>query len=309
MKTVFRHSIFAITMTTFLLLIGESDSGDPFTGNVSVEEGENVVDWESAIFGSITEKKEKGVDNDIPEDEKEEKIVVEKNDGTLDSEDVSGRKDLASKDEATATDDIVNEDKIDAPEIKVVAEPQTHTKWGEYYGPTPKFEDAKQKDKKSVQQNEKKDQSNQLSEKNDGVMFPLDVIIYSQGGDNYVPMINAGLKLSYWNIYSTVSIGTDFSGALARPMGLNMFVGGFYRFWDISVNAALGYEKVWDFSEKGDFENYSLGFKTGLNYHMLSWMSVTAGAGVNYCIMKEVPFEEGKFVPMIFGGFEFSLIK
>ncbi|HDT11405.1 MAG TPA: hypothetical protein ENN58_01560 [bacterium] len=287
----------------FFSLSAKSDSRDPFTGTVNVETGENVVDWERNIF-SFAEKENEQSGEEESEDDENKKLVVERKESSEPvTEDIlpeeENETELIAESIESDREDLQINDKMPADDFD-----DKKVRWGEYYGPTPVL--GKVEEKKVDSNIEKVEEKTVEKESS---MFPLDVILYSQGGDNYVPMINAGLKLSYWNIFSSVSIGTDFSSSLARPMGVNMFVGGFYRFWDISVNAALGYEKVWDFSDKGDFDNYSLGFKTGFNYHMLSWMSVSAGAGFNYCIMKESAFEEGKFVPMIFGGFEFSLIK
>jgi len=286
-----RSTLFLILVTLFFSLYGKSDS-DPFTGSVSVEPGENVVNWESQIFGAIKDDAAEEESLSAGKKEPSKKEIKE-----LKSE---------HKEESSAVAETVSPISTTSKKGEVLKEEEKSANWGAHYGPAPGFKEVELKEERSVASNEIEEE---MPFKNESSMFPIDIILYGQGGENYVPMINAGLKLSYWNLFSSISIGTDFSASLGRPMGINMFVGGFYRFWDISVNAALGYEKVWDFSEEGDFENYSLGFKTGLNYHMFSWMSVTAGAGVNYCIMKDAPFVEGKFMPMIFGGFEFSLIK
>jgi hypothetical protein len=287
-----RSTLFLILVTLFFSLYGKSDS-DPFTGSVSVEPGENVVNWESQIFGAIKD--------DAAE---EESLSAEKKESPQ-----KDRQDIKTehKAESPTVAETVSPKLTPSEKSEVLKEEEVRSaNWGSHYGPSPVFKEVELKEERAVASNEVQEEA---PLKDESSMFPIDLILYGQGGENYVPMINAGLKLSYWNLFSSISIGTDFSASLGRPMGVNMFVGGFYRFWDISVNAALGYEKVWDFSEEGDFENYSLGFKTGLNYHMFSWMSVSAGAGVNYCIMKEATFVEGKFMPMIFGGFEFSLIK
>ncbi len=288
----------------YLPLAGKTNH--PFTGTVSIEAGENAVNWEKTIFGAIIEKPEKEPERELPDDDRNDEA---------ETVNIENNKELASVNEEEVdlseieSEPVIMED-VDRKlvEVNVVNEKENDPRWGNYYGTTPDLSKIDHQ-KKSASSDVTETENYKLLKKEETAMFPIDIILYSQGGENYLPMINAGLKLSYWNLYSSLSIGTDFSGSLARPLGVNMFVGGFYRFWDISLNAALGYEKIWDFSEKGDFDNYSLGFKAGLNYHMLSWMSITAGGGLNYSIMKDAAFAEGKFAPMIFGGFEFSLIK
>jgi len=148
-----------------------------------------------------------------------------------------------------------------------------------------------------------------LAQNEEPFMFPIDLLLWSHGGDGYNAMINTGVKVSYWNVYSVLSVGTDFSTIAARPLSLGVTAGGFYRISDFSITADLGYEKVWDFGDNAAINDYALGLRAGLSYSVLSWFAISAGAGVNYSIFKDSSFEEGKFIPMFFGGFEFSLIK
>ncbi len=315
---IFFHTVVILPvffLMTTRLLSASADSKDPFSVLVMVETGENVVDWEKKIFTHLERKASLEDQEEQEEDiqrEKETAVTEKTSDENL-KEDIEATVTEMDIESLEHTDVISEETKALSlkDEVKIEMDEsgsdERNAKWGEYYGPTLRHE--RLEENIETVRPAVDDHEEQIVYKDEGSMFPLDIIVYGQGGSNYTPMINTGIKVSYWNLFSSVSVGTDFSSSLNRPIGVNMFVGGFYRLWDISVNAALGYEKIWDFSDEGTLDNYSLGFKTGLNYHMLSWMSISAGAGLNYCIMKDSGFADGKFVPMIFGGFEFNLIK
>ncbi|HQM85182.1 MAG TPA: hypothetical protein PLD55_10940 [bacterium] len=293
LKIVF-ISILAVSPFVF------SESNDPFTGAVEVEDGENVVNWEEGIFGpQQKKKKEEEVDNDRKEEQKKEIVKKEekpvKNDVTADD-----RQDAENVPENTVENS--------EPDENIEEYGKNSPEWGKYYGENikvteeGKFVEVQQKD--PVQ---KEDAA--LAQNEEPFMFPIDLLLWSHGGDGYNAMINTGVKVSYWNVYSVLSVGTDFSTIAARPLSLGVSAGGFYRLSDFSITADLGYEKVWDFGDNAAINDYALGLRAGLSYSVLSWFAISAGAGVNYSIFKDSSFEEGKFIPMFFGGFEFSLIK
>ena len=179
--------------------------------------------------------------------------------------------------------------------------------WGRYYGKTPEL-DINDKYEKIETKEPAAPVASAPAEK-EPFMFPIDLLLWSHGGDGYNPMINTGVKVSFMNIYSIVSIGTDFSADLYRPLSLGLTAGAFYRLSDFSISADLGYEVIWDFSNNSEINDYALGLRAGLSYNIWSWFAISAGAGVNYSVFKNSNFEDGRFIPMIFGGFEFNLIK
>jgi hypothetical protein len=180
--------------------------------------------------------------------------------------------------------------------------------WGRYYGKTPELE---LEDKYSSVDKKDPVPGSGIEEAKieEPFMFPIDILLWSHGGDGYNPMINTGVKVSFMNMYSVVSVGTDFSDSLYRPLSLGLSAGGFYRLSDFSISADLGYEVIWDFGNNRSINDYALGLRAGLSYSIWSWFAVSAGAGVNYSVFKDSNFEDGRFIPMIFGGFEFNLIK
>ena len=77
----------------------------------------------------------------------------------------------------------------------------------------------------------------------------------------------------------------------------------------MALKAGLGYKKIWDNTENSDFNDWSLGIEAGGSYSIFSWFALGAGIGMNYSILKDSGFTDGKFVPTFFADFEFSLIK
>jgi hypothetical protein len=297
-KNIFSKIVFISILAVSPFIFPES--ADPFTGDVQVEEGENVVNWEEGIFGPQQKKKEKK--EAVNENKEEQKIEIVK------------------KEEKPVKNDVTDDDRQDAanvPENTVGgSEPTENIKeygknnpeWGRYYGENIKVNE----DRKFVEVQQKdpvQKEDVELAQNEEPFMFPIDLLLWSHGGDGYNAMINTGVKVSYWNVYSVLSVGTDFSTIAARPLSLGVSAGGFYRLSDFSITADLGYEKVWDFGDNAAINDYALGLRAGLSYSVLSWFAISAGAGVNYSIFKDSSFEEGKFIPMFFGGFEFSLIK
>jgi opacity protein-like surface antigen len=202
-------------------------------------------------------------------------------------------------------------------DVEKIAKPDENTQeygknnpeWGRYYGENKNIDEEKFAEVEKKASDKKELDEEPLSQNEEPFMFPIDLLLWSHGGDGYNAMINTGVRVSYWNVYSVLSVGTDFSTVAARPLSLGVTAGGFYRISDFSITADLGYEKVWDFGDNAAINDYALGLRAGLSYSVLSWFAISAGAGVNYSIFKDSSFEEGKFIPMFFGGFEFSLIK
>jgi len=288
--------IFILAISPFLF----SESNDPFTGKVEVQEGENVINWEEGIFGPSKERKEKKkAESDIKEEQKKEIVKKEKtpvhNDIPVVEDDV----------ENVSEDDVETQETVENTEEYGKNSPE----WGKYYGEKTEIkheESFVQLEKNKV---EEKNNENSALQVEEPFMFPIDLLLWSHGGIEYNAMINTGVKVSYWNVYSILSIGTDFSLIAERPLSLGVTAGGFYRISDFSITADLGYEKVWDFGDNSAINDYALGLRAGLSYSVFSWLAISAGAGVNYSIFKESDFENGKFIPMFFGGFEFNLVK
>lgn len=303
LKKVFSNTLFILiaVLSPFIF----SESTDPFSGRVEVEEGENVINWEEGIFKDIVKKKEKKntekQKNDLKK-ESEKELTAKEN------------KKAKKEKETNETPDVQNISKADTEladtELKKEEYGRESSDWGRYYGENIKVESGEKfaavdkLDNKTRELDEKP-----IAQNEEPFMFPIDLLLWGHGGDGYNAMINTGVKVSYWNVYSILSVGTDFSTVSARPVSLGVSAGGFYRLSDFSITADLGYEKVWDFGNNAAINDYALGLRAGLSYSVLSWFAISAGAGVNYSIFKDSTFEEGKFIPMIFGGFEFNLIK
>ncbi|HRZ78906.1 MAG TPA: hypothetical protein P5044_02760 [bacterium] len=297
---IFRKTAILLALTfSVISLFSESDS-DPFSGSVKVEEGENVIGWESAIFGGKGVKEEKASPDEDKEPEKtENNDKKEKLAESSDDEDVS-------ESETEHASDVTETAETEGPESEKTYSSKD-PEWGRYYGKTPEL-DINDKYEK-IETKEPAAPVASVPAEKEPFMFPIDLLLWSHGGDGYNPMINTGVKVSFMNIYSIVSIGTDFSADLYRPLSLGLTAGGFYRLSDFSISADLGYEVIWDFSNNSEINDYALGLRAGLSYNIWSWFAISAGAGVNYSVFKNSNFEDGRFIPMIFGGFESNLIK
>jgi len=298
-----RRSILPLLFSIFFVftLHSSTESATPFSVNVLVEEGENVTGWEEGIFGKTSKKKEN--EHKKKEQEKSEnKEDVKKSQG----------KESSSKEPEK---EIENEQKmIEEESDPDVDEKETEygkndPKWGRYYGDSKQIEKTHKpvdvEDKKEEQEPEK----SVVDSNKDEEFMPIDILLWSHGGDGYLAMINTGVRVSYLNMYSTLSLGTDYSSSVERPMSLGVNLGGYYRIDEFLITADLGYEKIWDFGDNPELNDYALGLKAGLSYSVWSWFAISAGAGVNYNVLKDTSFEKGKFSPMIFGGFEFNLMK
>lgn len=300
-----RSSFLPILFSLFFVfsLHSSSESPAPFSVNVLVEEGENVVGWEDGIFGKIVKKDEK---------KKEENKDLKK------AENKTEEKETKQKE----VQEVAEEESESEPEPKPELESELETdedkketeygrndpKWGRYYGDSSQIE-QKHKPVDVEEKNEETEAVKAIVDSKEEEFIPIDILLWSQGGDGYLAMINTGVRVSYLNMYSTLSVGTDYSASIDRPMSLGVNLGGYYRIDDFLITADLGYEKIWDFGDNPELNDYALGLKAGLSYSIWNWFAISAGAGVNYNILKDSSFEKGKFSPMIFGGFEFNLMK
>lgn len=295
------QQIVLILFFPVLALFPDSER-DPFAVSVEVEEGENVIGWETAIFGkkekkAPVEEKDDSDEKEVAEQKPEKEPVMEKSAvveiKTEKSDTASDKKELATTEKSDENE-----------ESYTSKDPE----WGRYYG------DSKELTiEKSYKKLEEKQPDtvavNDLPKVDESFLVPIDLLLWSHSGGWDNPMINTGVKVSFMNMYSIVSIGTDFSDSLYRPLSLGLSAGGFYRLSDFSISADLGYEVVWDFGDNSSINDYALGLRAGLSYNIWSWFAISAGAGVNYSVLKDSNFENGRFIPMIFGGFEFNLIK
>ncbi|MGI6393672.1 MAG: hypothetical protein ACOX2F_02900 [bacterium] len=298
-----KKGFFLFIFILFTPFFAFSVATDPFTVEVEVEEGETVAGWEEQIFG-VKEKKKEQKQVEVPKEKesKENKRTVTE-------------KPLPQKREQLEATEIVEElnesplfsEPFEVKEKEEDKEEKEYGKespnWGRYYG-----ENNSVYATEKIAENRENEGGGEVAQK-EPFLFPIDLLLWSHGGYGYNPMVNAGIKASFRNFYSILSVGTDFSAEAARPLSFGVAAGGFYRIRDFSITADLGYEKVWDFGHNQSINNYALGLRAGVNYSVFSWFAVSAGAGLNYSVFNNSNFEKGKFIPMIFGGFQFNIIK
>ena len=183
--------------------------------------------------------------------------------------------------------------------------------WGEYYGTTPRYdypiyEKEEKKEKSAVAVKEKEPE---IIKKDDSSSLSVDLILQTQHDIKFDPMLSTGVRVNFANIYSTLSVGTDYGTTSQRAYSLGITAGGFYRISDFALKAGLGYKKIWDNTEHSNFNDCSLGIEAGGSYSVFSWFALGAGIGMNYSVLKDSGFTDGRFVPTFFADFEFSLIK
>jgi len=287
----------------FVFSLSGSTETAPFSVNVQVEEGENVVGWEKGIFGDAKNEDEKNKKE--KKETKDKKDVKKEQRSEKDSE-----KPKVSQTSAQDSETADDSQKIEVPDAdNEESYSKNDPKWGRFYGESPEIKEDYKADPVKKVKHEDAPKNEVAITKEDEEFIPVDILLWSQGGTEYLAMINTGVRVSYLNMYSTLSIGTDFSDSIERPMSLGFNLGGYYRIHDFLITADLGYEKIWDFGDNPQINDYALGLKAGLSYNIWSWVSISAGAGVNYNVLKDATFTKGRFSPMFFGGFEFNLIK
>ena len=295
-----------VFITLFLIQnVAAQDIEKPFELTVEISEGANAPGWESKVFADL---------------EKEENEKEEKSDETKDKE--NGNKEEKKK-ESEKTQEISDSNEAEkaetsAGETKETAEKEqkeeytpSSKNWGEYYGTTPRYdypiyEKEEKKEKSAVDAKEKEPE---IIKEDDSSSLSVDLILQTQHDTAFDPMLSTGVRLNFANIYSTLSVGTDYSTSSQRAYSLGITAGGFYRISDFALKAGLGYKKIWDNTEHSNFNDWSLGIEAGGSYSVFSWFALGAGIGMNYSVLKDSGFTDGRFVPTFFADFEFSLIK
>ncbi len=291
-------SLFLISFTVF------PEEEKPFELTVEISEGESAPGWEKAVFADLAEE---------PEKEEKETEPAEKSAGKEEKtkkipEKVHEISDKTGPEEAE-TEVFEAKPKEDEPQ-KEEYNPASKN-WGEYYGTTPRYDypiygkEEKREDKKVV----KADKEPEIIKEDDSSSLSVDLILQTQHDTEFDPMLNTGIRVNYANLYSTLSVGTDYSISQQRAYSLGITAGGFYKISDFALKAGLGYKKIWDNTANSNFNDWSLGIEAGGSYTIFSWFALGAGIGMNYSVLKDSGFTEGKFVPTFFADFEFSLIK
>ena len=292
---------------TFFLIqnIFAQDSEKPFELTVEITAGANAPGWESTVFSDLekeeTEKEEKSAETEEKESEnkEEKKKDPEKKQETSDASEAENAETGTSETEK-------NEEKVSKEEYT-----PNSKNWGEYYGTTPRYDypiyEKEEKKKKAALATKEKEP--EIIKEDDSSSLSVDLILQTQHDTEFDPMLSTGVRLNFANIYSTLSVGTDYSTSSQRAYSLGITAGGFYRISDFALKAGLGYKKIWDNTEHSNFNDWSLGIEAGGSYSIFSWFALGAGIGMNYSVLKDSDFTDGRFVPTFFADFEFSLIK
>ena len=300
-----KFQIFVFISLFLIQNIFAEEGGKPFELSVEISEGANAPDWESAVFADL-EKAEK----------KEEKLA--------ETEEETGENKEEKKQNSKITHEISDKIETEAVETKVFEaklkenEPQKEEynpaskNWGEYYGATPRYDypiyeknEARNNDAKLV----KSENEPEIIKEDDSSSLSVDLILQTQHDIEFDPMLNTGIRVNFANLYSTLSVGTDYSTSSQRAYSLGITAGGFYKISDFALKAGLGYKKIWDNTENSNFNDWSLGIEAGGSYSIFNWFALGAGIGMNYSVLKDSGFTDGKFVPTFFADFEFNLIK
>lgn len=298
---------FQIFVFITLFLIHTTVSADeekPFELTVEISEGANAPGWEKAVFGDH-EKEEKKEEKSAATEEKTEENSVEKKETPEKTHEIS---DETAPEEAETK---VFEAKPHEEEPQKEEYNPASKNWGEYYGTTPRYdypiyEKEEKKENKKVVKTEKEPE---IIKEDDSSSLSVDLILQTQHDTEFDPMLSTGVRVNYANLYSTLSVGTDYSTSSQRAYSLGITAGGFYKISDFALKAGLGYKKIWDNTENSNFNDWSLGIEAGGSYSIFSWFALGAGIGMNYSVLKDSDFTDGKFVPTFFADFEFSLIK
>ena len=294
-----------VFITLFLIQnIFASDGEKPFELTVEISEGANAPGWESKVFADL-EKDEKKEEKSAVAEEKESKNKEEKKKNSEKTQEISDTS------EAEKAEPEVAETKETAEKEQKEEYTPSSKNWGEYYGTTPRYdypiyEKEEKKEKSAVDAKEK---DPEIIKEDDSSSLSLDLIVQTQHDIEFDPMLSTGVRLNFANLYSTLSVGTDYSTSSQRAYSLGITAGGFYRISDFALKAGLGYRKIWDNTENSNFNDWSLGIEAGGSYSIFSWFALGAGIGMNYNILKDSNFTDGRFVPTFFADFEFSLIK
>ena len=294
-----------ISLFLIVPLFAEEDE-KPFGLTVEISEGANAPGWEKTVFADLEEKPEK-----------EEKLA-ENEEKTAGDKEEKGKNREKKRDTDGDTAELEKTESEALKAGKKIAEVKndeeyspTSKNWGEYYGTTPRYDYPiyEKEDKKEALRVVENKKEPEIIKEEDPSSLSVDLILQTQHDTEFDPMLSTGVRVNFANIYSTLSVGTDYSTSSQRAYSLGISAGGFYRISDFALKAGLGYKKIWDNSENSDFNDWSIGIEAGGSYSIFSWFALGAGIGMNYSVLKDSDFTDGKFVPTFFADFEFSLIK
>lgn len=294
-----------VFITLFLLFTIVSASDEkPFELTVEISEGANAPDWESVVFADLDKESEK------EEESAETEEKAEKNDGKK-KKTPEEKHEISDKAEPDGADTEVFEAKTKEDEPAKEEYSPASKNWGEYYGTTPKYDYPvyEKKEKKDGKKVAKAEKEPEIIKEDDSSLLSVDLILQTQHDTEFDPMLSTGVRVNFANIYSTLSVGTDYSTSSQRAYSLGITAGCFYKISDFALKAGLGYKKIWDNTGHSNLNDWSLGVEAGGSYSVFSWFALGAGIGMNYSILKDSGFTDGRFVPTFFADFEFSLIK
>ena len=294
-----------VFISLFLIQITVSASDEkPFELTVEISEGAGAPGWEKVVFADLEkeEKKEEELaetEEKTDESKKDKKKIPEKT------------HEISDKTEPEEAGTEVFEVKPKEKEPQKEEYNPASKNWGEYYGTTPRYDYPiyEKEDKKEAKKVAVIEKEPEIIKEDDSSSLSVDLILQTQHDIEFDPMLNTGIRVNFANLYSTLSVGTDYSISSQRAYSLGITAGGFYKISDFSLKAGLGYKKIWDNTEKSNFNDWSLGIEAGGSYNVLSWFALGAGIGMNYSVFKDSGFSDGRFVPTFFADFEFSLIK
>ena len=294
-----------VFITLFLIQnIAAQDIEKPFELTVEISEGANAPGWESKVFADLEKDEEK----EEKSDEAEEKESGNKEEKKKES---GKTQEISDTSEAEKAETKASETKETAEKEQKEEYTPSSKNWGEYYGTTPRYDYPiyEKEDKKEKSAVAAKEKEPEIIKEDDSSSLSVDLILQTQHDTAFDPMLSTGVRLNFANIYSTFSVGTDYSTSSQRAYSLGITAGGFYKISDFALKAGLGYKKIWDNTEHSNFNDWSLGIEAGGSYSVFSWFALGAGIGMNYSVLKDSGFTDGRFVPTFFADFEFSLIK
>ena len=294
-----------VFITLFLIQnIFASDGENPFELTVEISEGANAPGWESRVFADL-EKDEEKEEQSAETKEKESENKEEK------KKEREKTQEISDTNETEKVETKASETKKTAEKEQKEEYTPSSKNWGEYYGTTPRYDYPiyEKEDKKEKSAVVTKEKEPEIIKEDDSSSLSVDLILQTQHYTEFDPMLNTGIRVNFANIYSTLSVGTDYSTSSQRAYSLGITAGGFYKISDFALKAGLGYKKIWDNTENSNFNDWSLGIEAGGSYSVFSWFALGAGIGMNYSILKDSGFTDGRFVPSFFADFEFSLIK
>ena len=299
-----KFQIFVFISLFLIQNIFASDGEKPFELTVEITEGANAPGWESKVFADLEKDEEKEEKSDETKDKESDNKEEKKKENEKTQE-------ISDASEAEKAEPEVTETKETAEKEQKEEYTPSSKNWGEYYGTTPRYDYPiyEKEDRKESPAVAVKEKEPEIIKEDDSSSLSLDLILQTQHDTVFDPMLSTGVRVNFANIYSTLSVGTDYSTSSQRAYSLGITAGGFYKISDFALKAGLGYKKIWDNTEHSNFNDWSLGIEAGGSYSVFSWFALGAGIGMNYSVLKDSGFTDGRFVPTFFADFEFSLIK